>query len=415
MPLYSPWGVQAGYGRPLLTGGVMTARRPSLAAGLGRLALVLPLAVGLVAAVAAGAGGTSTTRAWTLASARAQAGARAPASARAAAACRHEKGPFRVRGTVVTGSTGRYIPYGINITGLAHTDYAALLAQDERDITASADDWCANTVRFQVRQGNLVSPAGHVSQKFLKAVTREVHFAENRGLIVVLNLQWQLDAAKLAESMPTRRSEAFWSSLAAHFGGDPSVIFDIYNEPEQFSACGWAFWRNGGVCHGRHYLGMQALADYVRARAPNLFWIEGIGAGATLSEAWRYHITGDGPLEYSEHRPPGVHQPRTWDSVFGYIARSGRAPVVEGEWADYARSHAPWACWDNAPVSAPRFLNYLRARRFGLIMTLLVQGQLIQSTDLNDPTRFRSNWSCRSGLDQGVGHQAQQWFIRQNG
>jgi hypothetical protein len=289
------------------------------------------------------------------------------------------------------------------------------MAQDEADITASADDWCANTVRFQVRQGNLVSPAGHVSQAFLSAVTTEVRFAEKRGLVVVLNLQWQLDGAKLMESMPTRRSEAFWASLASHFGKDPDVVFDIYNEPEQFSACGWAFWHNGGVCHGRHYLGIQALADYVRARASNLFWVEGIGAGASLSGAWRYHITGDGPLEYSEHRPPGLHQYRTWDSVFGYIARGGHAPVVEGEWADYARGHAPWACWDNAPVSAPRFLKYLQARGFGLIMTMLVKGQLIESANLNDPTHFRGNWSCTSGLNQGVGHQAQQWLIRQNG
>ena len=385
-------------------GGAMMRRRPRLAAaGPGRLVLRVALALGLAAGLTAGAGGASGARTWTL------------AGARAAAACHHEKGPFRVRGTVVTGSTGRYIPYGINITGLAHANYAALIAQDEADITASADDWCANTVRFQVRQGNLVSPAGHVSRAFLHAVTTEVHFAENRGLVVVLNLQWQLDGAKLMESMPTRRSEAFWASLASHFGRDPDVVFDIYNEPEQFSACGWAFWHNGGVCHGRHYLGMQALADYVRARASNLFWIEGIGAGATLSGAWQYHITGDGPLEYSEHRPPGVHQPRTWDSVFGYIARGGHAPVVEGEWADYARGHAPWACWDNAPVSAPRFLRYLRARGYGLIMTLLVKGQLIQTANLDDPTRFRSNWSCTSGLDQGVGHQAQQWLFRQNG
>jgi hypothetical protein len=403
VPLCIPWCGQPGYGLPLLTGDVMMTDRHPLAAGLGRLALILPLAIGLAAGLAVGTGGTSTAGTWTL------------ASARAAATCHHEKGPFHVRGTLVTGSTGRYIPYGINITGLAHTDYADRMAQDEADITASADHWCANTARFQVRQANLVSVTGHVSQAFLNAVTTEVHFAENRGLVVVLNLQWQLDGAKLVESMPTRRSEAFWASLAAHFGRDPSVVFDIYNEPEQFSACGWAFWRHGGVCHGHRYLGMQALADYVRARASNLFWVEGIGAGATLSGAWRYHITGDGPLEYSEHRPPGLHQPRTWDSEFGYIARSGHAPVVEGEWADYARPHAPWACWDNAPVSAPRFLNYLQARGFGLIMTMLVKGQLIQTADLNDPTRFRSNWSCTRGLDQGVGHQAQQWLIRQNG
>jgi hypothetical protein len=91
------------------------------------------------------------------------------------------------------------------------------------------------------------------------------------------------------------------------------------------------------------------------------------------------------------------------------------APVLDGEWADYARTRAPGACWDNAPVSAPRFLSYLRAHKFGLIMTLLVKNQLIETTKLNDPTRFRSNWSCRTGLDQGVGRKAHLWFIGQNG
>jgi hypothetical protein len=338
-----------------------------------------------------------------------------PATSAQAATCHHERGPFHVSGAVVNGSTGRYIPYGINVVGLAHTGYASLMAQDEADITAAADDWCANTVRFQVRQANLVSTTGHVDQAFLTAVTTEVRFAEARGLVVVLNLQWQLDGDSLVESMPTPRSKAFWGSLASHFGKDPNVVFDIYNEPEQHAACGWAFWHDGGVCHGVKYIGIQALADYVRARASNLFWIEGIGAGATLAGAWRHHITGDGPLEYSEHRPPAPHQPGNWDATFGYLANSGHAPVLDGEWTDYARTGAPWACWDNAPVSAPRFLRYLQDHRFGLIVTLLVKGQLIESADLNDPTHFRSNWSCTSGLDQGVGHQAQQWFIRQNG
>jgi hypothetical protein len=401
----------------------MGRRPPPAHAAPGRRVLTLPLAIGLLAVLGAGAGGASWAASHrgaagvtgsSPAGARPLAETRKPASAQAAA-CHHEKGPFQVSGTVVTGSTGRYIPYGINLTGLAHPNYADQMAQDEADIAGAADDWCANTVRFQIRQANLVSITGHVNQAFLNAVTTEVHFAEASGLVVVLNLQWQLDDAKLVESMPTERSEAFWGSLASHFGTDPNVVFDIFNEPAQRAPCGWAFWHNGGFCRGHRYLGMQALADYVRARASNLFWVEGISAGSLLNEAWRYHITGDGPLEYSEHRPPGVHQYRTWDSEFGYIARSGHAPVVEGEWADYARAQAPWACWDNAPVSAPRFLKYLQARGFGLIMTRLVKGQLIETGNLNDPTRFRSNWSCTDGLDQGVGQQAQQWFVRQNG
>ncbi|HEX9355881.1 MAG TPA: cellulase family glycosylhydrolase, partial [Streptosporangiaceae bacterium] len=170
-----------------------------------------------------------------------------------AATCHHERGPFHVSGAVVNGSTGRYVPYGISIVGLAHTGYAGLVAQDEADISAAADYWCANTVRLQVGQANLVSITGHVDQAFLAAVTTEVRYAEARGLVVVLNLQWQLDGDSLLESMPTHRSLAFWASLAYHFGRDPNVVFDIYNEPEQHAACGWAFWHDGGVCHGVRY------------------------------------------------------------------------------------------------------------------------------------------------------------------
>lgn len=401
----------------------MRGRLPALAAAGLRRVLMLLLGIGLVAAAEPGVCGAS--RAVWLGAAATVAGS-SPSSARLlaetgtragarAAACHHERGPFHVSGAVVNGSTGRYIPYGINIVGLAHADYADEVAGDEAQIAASARYWCANTVRLQVGQANLVSTTGRVNQTFLAAVTSEVRFAEARGLVVVLNLQWQLDPEVLTESMPTQRSEAFWGSLAFHFGNDPNVVFDIYNQPEQHAPCGWAFWHYGGICHGHRYIGMQALADFVRARASNLFWVEGIGAGSVLTQAWRYRIASDGPLEYSEHRPPAPHQSRTWDSEFGYIANRGDAPVVEGEWADYARSNAPWACWNNAPVSAPRFLRYLQAHSFGLIMYKLVKGFLIETTNLNDPTHFRRNWSCTDGLDQGVGNQAQHWFFQQNG
>jgi hypothetical protein len=379
--------------------------------------LILLLVVVLVAAVAAGGvaawrAGFGTSQA--VSQAAGTGGTGLTPAGTGSRACQHVRGPFHVSKTVVNGSTGRYIPYGISLTGLARTDYAAGMVADKAGIIAAADHWCANTVRLQIRQANLVSTAGYVNHAFLADVITEVHFAEARDLVVVLNLQWQLDPTALEESMPTGRSLAFWRSIASHFGSDPNVIFDIFNEPAQRAPCGWVFWHYGGVCRGIQYIGMQALADYIRARASNLFWVEGISAGSDLNEAWRYHITGDGPLEYSEHRPWGRYQYRQWDAVFGYIANSGHAPVVEGEWADYARANAPWACWDNAPVSAPRFLRYLHARKFGLIITKLAKGQLIQSNDLNDPTQFHRNWSCTDGLDQGAGQDAQQWFIQQN-
>jgi cellulase (glycosyl hydrolase family 5) len=331
------------------------------------------------------------------------------------AACRHVHGPFHVTGTKVYGARGqRYIPYGISLTGLASPRWASHIAEDERGIAAAADHWCANTIRLQIRQASLVSTSGHIDKPFLNAITKEVRYAEKRGLIVVLNLQWQQDPDRVDASMPTQRSMDFWAALAPRFGKDPDVIFDIFNEPAQRAGCGWAFWHSGGRCRGHRYLGIQELADFVRKRASNLFWIEGLSAGSLLTQAWKYHITGDGPLEYSEHRPPRRHQYSTWNREFGYISTGGHAPVVEGEWADYARPHAPWACWNDAPQSAPRFLRYLQARGFGLIVTKLVKDQLVESENLDDPTHFRGNWSCTDNLDQGVGYQAQQWFFRQN-
>lgn len=394
----------------------------ALAAGVKR-ALILLLGISLLAAVEPGTSGLFRS-VWPggMASLAGSPPVRAALLARTsklasgqAGSCHHERGPFHVTGAAVRGSTGRYIPYGINIVGLGHSDYQNELAADEAQIAAAARYWCANTVRLQVGQANLVSTTGRVNQTFLAAVTREVNFAEARGLVVVLNLQWQLDPQALTESMPTRRSEDFWGSLAYHFGKDPNVVFDIYNEPEQFAPCGWTFWHDGGTCRGHYYIGMQALADFVRARASNMFWIEGISAGSLLTDAWQNRIVGDGPLEYSEHHPPAPHQPKTWNQEFGYIANSGHAPVVVGEWSDYARTDAPWACWDNAPVSVPRFLTYLQNHKFGVIAHKLVEGFLIESTNLDDPTHYRANWACQDGLDEGAGYTLQRWFYRQNG
>ena len=101
---------------------------------------------------------------------------------------------------------------------------------------------------MQVGQKNLVGSTGQVNQTFLAAVISEVQYAESRGLVVALNDQWQLDGHKFRDSMPTKLTEAFWGSLASHFGKDPQVVFDLYNEPEQWVHCGWRFWHRGGRC-----------------------------------------------------------------------------------------------------------------------------------------------------------------------
>ena len=343
-----------------------------------------------------------------------------------AAACRHIAGPFRSSHAAIYGAGGQqYIPYGINVIGLAHRlqpvmpSYTATVNGDDAVIAAAASSWCANTVRLQIEQDYLVAADGKVNRPFLAAVQAEVSYAESLGLVVVLNCQTQMTPAHSVEFMPTRRTLAFWDSLASHYRTDPQVVFDVFNEPLHLggdTGAAWRYWHGGGVIGGVRFFGMQQLADRLRGHdgARNLLWVEGLSVGGSLRRAWDFRVAGDGPLAYAIHRPAGPHTARTWYTLFGYLAAHNLAPVVEGEWADYARTDAPWACWGDAPRSVPAWLRYLANHRIGMAATKMVPGQLIESPAMNDPTHFRADWKCRTGLNEGAGSQIMRWFALHN-
>ena len=331
--------------------------------------------------------------------------------------CRAISGPFHMRGAEILNTQNqRYVPYGIGIVGLAHDLYPGAVTRDEEQIAAAQQTWCANTVRLQVSQYQLIDGTGfdpatlHVDQAFLDAVKQEVQYARGLGLMVVVNLQTQSDPDfDQTLNEPTTRAIFFWRTMAREFGGDQGVVFDLFNEPGQVGT--WAKWRNGFHQGGITYPGFQRLAETVRAAgAKNILWIEGTKRAGSLDGAWANHLTGVGPLMYAEHRPPQPNTVATWRSAFGYLAERNLAPVVVGEWAQYARSDAPWACWDDAPQAVRRWLDYLASIDVGVVANKLVPGQLIQSTSYADPTVFKSDWRCENGLNQGAGLRILTWF-----
>jgi len=335
--------------------------------------------------------------------------------------CQAISGPFHMRGAeILNAQNQRYIPYGIGIVGLAHDLYAGTVQRDEDQIAAAQQAWCANTVRLQVSQDRLINGRGfdptklHLNQTFLAAVKQEIQYARGLGLMVVLNLQTQTDAdVDQTLTEPTKRAVFFWRKMAKKFGNDPGVVFDLFNEPGWVST--WAQWRNGFVHHGIVYVGFQRLAEAVRAAgAKNILWLEGMRWGGTLEGVWRHRVKGVGPLMYAEHRPPKPHTVASWRGTFGYLAERNLAPVVVGEWAQYARSDAPWACWDDAPRAVRRWLDYLASIEVGVVANKLAPGQLIQSTDYTDPTVFKSDWRCETGLNEGAGLRIMTWFHQQD-
>ncbi|HEV2412214.1 MAG TPA: cellulase family glycosylhydrolase [Candidatus Saccharimonadales bacterium] len=339
--------------------------------------------------------------------------------------CAKAKGPFTVHGTTVMQDNGQpYIPYGITVPGLAQGDYSAqTISTDESQIQAAANDWCSNTVRLQVSQDSLVGVSGTVySKPFMDAIKAEVSYAENLGLVVVINAQTEVVGN---EPLPTIATHAFWKSLTGVYGSDPQVVFDLFNEPHTSIGGNtqndiWEIWQNGGVRQNVTYLGMQQLATDVRSfGAKNLFWIEGPNTASTLSEVTSYPITNVGPMVYAIHHPKGTHNVITWQSDFGYLITQHVAPVVVGEWTQYA-SATQSECWSDAYTAVPSFLNYLQNLHIGMTVWSLRQGVMLKSSDFSQPTHIDLNYKCvdningPNGPNEGAGRQVRNWFTSQN-
>jgi hypothetical protein len=98
-------------------------------------------------------------------------------------------GPFSVDGTQVLGSRRQvFVSYGITVPGLQSLNWPDFVSLDLEKIAATAEDWCANTVRLQLSQDDLLGADGTgFNQAYLTAVESEVTAAEQDHLVVVLN------------------------------------------------------------------------------------------------------------------------------------------------------------------------------------------------------------------------------------
>jgi hypothetical protein len=328
----------------------------------------------------------------------------------AATSCPKARGPFSVSGTKIIGSHGKqFVPYGITVGGLANPGYVYSIPLDHAKIRATANYWCANTVRLQISQDTLVGGNGNsLSVRFLRAIEAEVTLAEKNGLVVVLNDQTENVGLQPA---PTKVTVAFWKALTRVYGHDSQVMFDLFNQPriEKQARCGlasdWSFWRKGGRFQGKIYVGMQSLVTGIRREgAKNVLWVEGPCFANSLGGLGSHQIIGRNVV-YAFQHPRGAHDAAQWYADFGWVIFRHLAPVVDAEWTNYAANKSE--CWPDAPKAAPAYLRYLEVRGIGITADQLKKGLLIQSTNLDDPTHIYTSgprkWRCANNLDEGIG------------
>lgn len=135
-------------------------------------------------------------------------------------------------------------------------------------------------------------PDKYGGASYVSAITDYVNLLTTNGLVVILDLHWSAPGTEPATGQLNMadldHSPAFWSQVAAAFGNNRSVIFDLFNEP--FIA-DWGCWVSGGSCGtdsaGAPFAaaGMATLLKAVRAAgASNVVILGGLGYSSDFSQ-----------------------------------------------------------------------------------------------------------------------------------
>jgi endoglucanase len=261
---------------------------------------------------------------------------------------------------------------GVNITGTEYEclvgDYVYDTIPLNRALINAMLAWHANVVRIPLNEDCWLDvpasnppPAATSGANYVGPIRTFVDLATSSGLIVELNLHsgngpYLVKSGNNSSQFPamdTNYSGTFWQSVAATFKNNPSVIFNLTNEPEFDSD--WSCYLNGGCStkglsnsyssSGEKYyytvLGTQSVVNTIRATgARNPIIIAGLDYSNQLDH-WLEFVPYD-PMatEKDPHGQiiAGIHiyfddlnceDPSCWTRVFGGIQAAGYPIVID--------------------------------------------------------------------------------------
>jgi endoglucanase len=207
--------------------------------------------------------------------------------------------------------------------------------------------WGVNMIRLQLNEdcwlGINGMPAAYSGARYQRAVADYVRYARRDGMYVVLSLAWNAPDGQQSLQQQQMADEshapAFWRSMAARFGHDDSVLFDLYNEPRPDGAAdstaAYQCIRDGGACGGVGFetAGMQQLVTEVRRDgATNVLLIGGPNSAERLDQWLAYE-----PRDPLHRLAASIHVYKaspdntlaSWNAEIAPVA--AKVPVVTGE------------------------------------------------------------------------------------
>ena len=203
---------------------------------------------------------------------------------------------------------------GVNHSGTEYacvaTD-AVLEGPSDEQLTRAMHAWHVNAVRVPLNEDCWlgINGARVAGAPYRSAITELVRRLVLTGMVVVLDLHWSAPGALLAKQQEPMADEDhatdFWRSVASAFKGEPSVMFDLFNEPfltasQVAPSDVWDCWLRGCVVTpspdargGWRSAGMQSMVDAVRdTGATNVILAGGLAYANDLS-GWLAHAPHD--------------------------------------------------------------------------------------------------------------------------
>ena len=277
--------------------------------------------------------------------------------------------PLKVKGNQVLNSKNEPVLLrGVNAACLEWTiDGDGHILETAR---VAIDDWHVNIIRLPLSQDRWFGkdPNSTDEGKGYRALVKDVvDLCSSKGCYILLDLHWS-DVNEWGQnigqhSMPDRNSLVFWKDIAPIYANNPSVLFDLYNEPHDVT---WDVWLNGGMITDRpnrpglqakkyEAVGMQEMLDTVRSTgaknvvvAGGLEWaydFNGILAGRQLKDA------GGNGVIYANHA-----YDNKGESVFTWIASMKEAtakfPVIVSEFGGSGGPNRRQGWWGQSPSTA---------------------------------------------------------------
>ncbi len=242
-------------------------------------------------------------------------------------------GGYYVNGNTICTAAGHpHLFHGVDRSSLEYESGGDHISLSDFQLMAS---WQANVVRIALNQDYWLPGSQLSDPNYPSTVDNAVHWAEDAGMDVILDLHWS-DQGVLGscshncqQVMADANSITFWSEVASRYANDGRVLFELYNEPNNIS---WGVWKSGGTAGGFQVAGMQQLYDTVRAAgAENLVLIGGLEWAADLSGVPDNRISGYNIL-YATHPYKTNVAPGAFDGTWGFLTKTD--PVIVTEFGD---------------------------------------------------------------------------------